>query len=159
MCKSASDGLRMHLRAPKISKFSWGGMPPDPPTKVCVYAHSYWPKGPQLYNLPRASWTLLAALHAIRDCMCECYVCAQCVWSDMEWGQQWSGNGLFGILTWVCQEQWHMPSLPFLPFLLQTGHAQDLTDHDWCVRMCVTVYCCFIAWCMQRCTQGEGGGG
>jgi len=51
-----------------------------------------------------------------------------------------------------------MPSLPFLPFLLQTGHAQDLTDHDWCVRMCVTVYCCFIAWCMQRCTQGEGGG-
>ena len=30
-----------------------------------------------------------------------------------------------------------MPSLPFLPFLLQTGHAQDLTDHDWCV--CVYV--------------------
>ena len=37
MHKSASDGLRMHFRAPKISKFSWGGghapVPPDPPTK------------------------------------------------------------------------------------------------------------------------------
>jgi len=30
MHKSASDGLTMHRRAPKISKFSWGGMPPVP---------------------------------------------------------------------------------------------------------------------------------
>ena len=35
MHKSASNGLRMHLRAPKISKFSWGGgrNAPRPPYK------------------------------------------------------------------------------------------------------------------------------
>ena len=25
-------GYRSHLREPKLSKISWGGMPPDPPT-------------------------------------------------------------------------------------------------------------------------------
>ena len=33
MHKSASDGLRMHLRTPKISKFSWGGHAPRTPYK------------------------------------------------------------------------------------------------------------------------------
>ena len=85
MHKSASDGLRMHLRAPKISKFSWGAMPPDPPT-----AHSYWPKGPQLYNLPRASWTLVAALmswyiKSIRSFL-TCSVCLLMVGSECVWG-------------------------------------------------------------------------
>ena len=35
--------LRNHLRSAKNSKFSWGGMPPDPPSRCVLCTHNlYW---------------------------------------------------------------------------------------------------------------------
>ena len=59
----ASECTSEHLKSQNFPG-GGGGMPLDPLTKEWAYAHSYWPKGPQLHNLPRASWTLLVALLA-----------------------------------------------------------------------------------------------
>ena len=49
-----SDGLRSTLTRSKFSKISWGGMPPDPSTRLCtLYIHSLVLR--LLSDVPRAT--------------------------------------------------------------------------------------------------------
>ena len=66
-----SDHLRIHLRGPMFSKFSWGGMPPDPPRARRLRRFGLRPqyKNPpfsnptsasvQLYTIPQPDWSVV----------------------------------------------------------------------------------------------------